>query len=81
MFSARPQTISLHLSPTGSGARCLAAARLLERVFLGESWDYVARPGGSDARLKISTLPHLIFEPGADVWLGFDPTQMSLVSA
>ncbi len=81
MFSARPQTISLHLSPTGGAAGCLVAARLLERVFLGESWDYVARPEGSDTRLKISTLPHLIFEPGADIWLGFDPKQMSPVSA
>ena len=78
MFSARPQSIALHAAP---GATDLVVpARLLERAFLGESWDYLAQPHGSGLRLKVSALPHLVFETGAEIWLGFDPKQMSVVT-
>ena len=78
-FSARPQSIALHRAP--SAAPCTVPGRLVERAFLGESWDYAVQPEGSGLKLKISTLPHEVFETGAAVWLSFDPAQMALVSA
>ena len=80
LFSARPQSMTLHAAQPAAGTQPVVPATLLERAFLGESWDYVAQPHGSDLRLKISALPHLVFETGANVWLGFDPAQMSVVT-
>jgi iron(III) transport system ATP-binding protein len=79
LFSVRPQSIALHRTkPPGDGA-CVVPGRLLERAFLGETWDYLVAPAGSEMRLKISALPHKIFEVGAEVWLEFDPGQMAAI--
>ena len=81
VFSVRPQSIALHDEPPATGAPFLVAGRLLERAFLGESWDYVVQPDASGLRLKITAPPHRRFEVGDDVWLGFDPAQMAPVTA
>ena len=80
-FSVRPQSIQLLRSPPAAETLHVVSATLLERAFLGESWDYLVRPDGGDMRLKVSALPHLIFEAGERVWLGFDPAQMALVAS
>jgi ABC-type Fe3+/spermidine/putrescine transport system ATPase subunit len=79
LFSARPQSITLHRAPPGD-ARAVVAARLHERAFLGETWDYVVSPAGSALRLKVAALPFQVFEAGTEVWLEFDPRQMAPVS-
>ena len=77
-FSARPQSIALHHAPPD--AHCVIPGRLVERAFLGESWDYAVRPDGSGMKLKVSMPPQQVFETGADVWVSFDPAQMAVVS-
>jgi ABC-type Fe3+/spermidine/putrescine transport system ATPase subunit len=76
-FSVRPQSIVLCRSATASDERrCLVAGRLIERAYLGESWDYIVLPEGSALRLKVTAAPAEIFEVGEQVWLELDPQQM-----
>jgi iron(III) transport system ATP-binding protein len=56
-------------------------ARLLERAFLGETWDYVVSPVESSLRLKVAALPFEVFDVGETVWLEFDPQQMAPISS
>ncbi len=79
LFSVRPQSIALHRTRPGSGF--VVPGRLLERAFLGETWDYVVSPAGGGLRLKVAALPFQVFDVGADVWLEFDPRQMAPVAA
>ncbi len=76
-FSVRPQAIALHRAASGDPG---VAATVLERAFLGESWDYLIRPGDGGAPIKVSTLPQHVFEAGEAVRLGFDPAQMAVVA-
>jgi iron(III) transport system ATP-binding protein len=81
VFSVRPQSIGLHATPPASGNACLVPGRLVERAFLGESWDYVVSPANDELRLKVSALPHQVFAVGDDVWLEFNPRQMAPIAA
>jgi ABC-type Fe3+/spermidine/putrescine transport system ATPase subunit len=80
LFSVRPQSISLHRTPPRTDGACLVPGRLMERAFLGETWDYVVSPAESDLRLKVAALPFQIFDVGETVWMEFDPQQMAPVS-
>ena len=83
-FSVRPQSIALHrTAPEGAGAapERTVAGRLVERAYLGESWDYVVAPEGTDLRLKVAAPPNRVFEVGDAVWLEFDPQQMAPIAS
>jgi iron(III) transport system ATP-binding protein len=54
---------------------------LVQRTFLGETWDYVVSPAGGTMRLKVTALPFQVFEVGQKLWLELDPRQMSPVAA
>ncbi|HEX3497826.1 MAG TPA: ABC transporter ATP-binding protein, partial [Stellaceae bacterium] len=81
LFSVRPQSIRLHRASAVSreGVR-FVAGEIVERAYLGESWDYVAAPAESALRLKVSAPPVQIFEVGEKVWLEFDPRQMAPIA-
>ena len=78
LFSVRPQSIGLHRATVAppEGTR-FVAGEIVERAYLGESWDYVAAPAESALRLRISAPPVQVFEVGEKVWLEFDPRQMA----
>jgi iron(III) transport system ATP-binding protein len=81
LFSVRPQSIVLHresAAPTEGG--CFVAGEVVERAYLGESWDYVVTPTESALRLKVATPPVHIFAVGEKVWLEFDPRQMAPIA-
>jgi ABC-type Fe3+/spermidine/putrescine transport system ATPase subunit len=81
LFSVRPQSIALHRAAAAPPAgRRFVAGEIVERAYLGESWDYVAAPAESALRLKVSTPPVQIFEIGEKVWLEFDPSQMAPIT-
>ena len=80
IFSVRPQSIGLHRAAPREGDARLVAGRLVERAFLGESWDYVVAPGESGMRLKVAAPPSQVFEVGEAVWLEFDPQQMAPIA-
>ena len=81
LFSVRPQSITLHRARPDRDGGCVVRGRLLERAFLGETWDYVVSPAESGLRLKVAALPFQVFEIGEDVWLEFDPRQMAPVAS
>jgi ABC-type Fe3+/spermidine/putrescine transport system ATPase subunit len=79
-FSVRPQSISLlRAAAAARVGSCVVQGRLLQRTFLGETWDYVVSPADSDLKLKVATPPFDVFDVGDTVWLEFDPTQMAPV--
>ncbi|WP_342639977.1 ABC transporter ATP-binding protein [Rhodoligotrophos ferricapiens] len=83
LFSLRPQSIALYQSMPSSGrtdGECLVPARIAQRTYLGETWDYVADVNDGRLQLKLSALPNEVVDVGADVWLGIDPAQMAAVS-
>ena len=59
---------------------CFVAGEVVERAYLGESWDYLVAPAESAVRLKVSAAPVDIFAVGEKVWLEFDPGQMALIA-
>jgi iron(III) transport system ATP-binding protein len=79
-FSVRPQTISL-LRDSANARRqnCWVQAQLVQRTFLGETWDYIVSPVNSGLKLKVATPPAEVYEVGDTVWLEFDPLQMAAV--
>jgi iron(III) transport system ATP-binding protein len=82
LFSVRPQSIALHrTAPAQEAGVCVVTGRLVQRTFLGETWDYVVSPAHSTLRLKVTALPFQVFEVGEAVWLAFDPLQMAPVAA
>ena len=80
VFSVRPQSIALQRSSPAGEDACSVAGRVVERAFLGESWDYVVTPAGSGLRIKVTTPPREVWDVGADVRLCFDPAQMTPIA-
>ena len=72
-YSIRPQAIGL------SPARPLAnavEADIVGRSYLGEYWDYLAKPLSETKPLRVSTGPNVLFDVGQRVWLEIDPAAM-----
>jgi len=79
-FSVRPQTLKLHTAPLANGANgCVIEGKVVERSYLGETWDYVVSPQGGDLHLRVSTLPSQVHAVGDDIWIEFDPEQMAVI--
>ena len=81
VFSVRPHCISLHREAGASDQHIAVQARLVQRAYLGEYWDYVVSPLGSDVRLKVAATPSQVFDVGDTLWLKFDPQQMAPIEA
>jgi iron(III) transport system ATP-binding protein len=72
-YSLRPQAIGLSVvKPAANGVE----AEIVGRSYLGEYWDYQAKPLGEAKPLRASTGPGTIFEVGQRVWLEIDPVAM-----
>ena len=76
-FSVRPQTLTLSKDAKPAFA---VQADIVNRAYLGDLWDYTARPEGSGLELRVMTTPAQTFDVGEKVWLSFDPSQMALVA-
>ena len=75
LYSLRPQAIGLsNQKPNGSSLA--VEAEIAARSYLGEYWDYQARPLGSAKTLRVSTGPNVVFEIGSRVWLEIDPADL-----
>jgi ABC-type Fe3+/spermidine/putrescine transport system ATPase subunit len=81
-FSVRPQTIVLHDSPpVDRGGGWWIAGKIEERAYLGEYWEYVVRPTGSDLRLRVSTPPTDMHAIEREVWMEIDPARVAPIPA
>src|SRR5574337_1249244 len=68
LFSVRPQSILLHRQPPPApDGASLIEGRLVERAYLGESWEYVVVPLGSALRLRVTAPPSEVFQVGEQV--------------
>lgn len=77
LFSVRPQNILLHATaPVAENESWLIEARVVERAYLGDFWDYLVVPEGGDTRIRVSTVPKTIAEIGSKVWLEVDPSHV-----
>ena len=77
-FSVRPQTIVLHAAPPADRGRTWwVAGKIEERAYLGEYWEYVVRPAGSDLRVRVSTPPNDMHAVAEDVWMEIDPARIA----
>ena len=78
-FSVRPQSIALHASPPQAGHLWRIQGEIVERAYLGEYWEYVIRPDGSEQRIRVSTAPNVVHGVGDRVWLEIDPARIARV--
>jgi iron(III) transport system ATP-binding protein len=78
-FSLRPQSVTLHATAASAASEeaALIPGRVVQRAYLGESWDYAVRPEGGALLLRVTARPHEVFEVDAKVWLELDPRQMA----
>ena len=75
LYSLRPQAVSLTAQKPG-GPGLAVEAEITGRAYLGEYWDYQARPLGCAKPIRVSTAPTSIFEVGSHAWLEIDPAAM-----
>ena len=74
LFSVRPQNIRVHRKAADAGdGRWWLPARIGERAYLGDSWDYIIIPANSQRRLRVSCPSEQVFEREQPVWLEIDP--------
>ena len=78
-FSVRPGSIGLH-DAEGDGAYAWwLRGTVTERAYLGEYWDYLVRPDGGGAGLRVTAPPTKVLAVGDRVWLSIDPTQAARI--
>ena len=78
LISLRPQAMSIHDAPPDGDALVLEA-RIAERTYLGEAWDYVVAPDNTALRLRAAAPPLEAHDVGRKVWLRLDPRQVAVV--
>jgi ABC-type Fe3+/spermidine/putrescine transport system ATPase subunit len=74
-FSLRSQNAALHAS-CPSGDAVILPGSIVERAFLGETWDYAFRSASGDLKLRIMSPPLDVFAVGQKVWLEINPSHI-----
>ncbi|TXL65445.1 ABC transporter ATP-binding protein [Zeimonas arvi] len=78
--SVRPQCIHLHRrAPAAADDRFCVSARIDQRAYLGESWDYQIRIPGLSEPLRVTARPQEVFEMNEDVVAEIDATQVTVI--
>ncbi|OFX02094.1 MAG: ABC transporter [Alphaproteobacteria bacterium RIFCSPHIGHO2_12_FULL_66_14] len=75
LYSLRPQAVGL-AAGRPNGPRLAVEAEITGRAYLGEYWDYQAKPLGGAKAIRVSTAPTSVFEVGSHAWLEIDPAAM-----
>ena len=76
VFSVRPQSLTLARQASGVAV----PARIMQRAYLGDAWDYQVQPDGGNLRLRVAAVPAETFNVDEQVWLQLDPAQMAMVT-
>jgi len=79
LVSLRPQAMSLHAEAPAASDDPLIEGTIVERTYLGEAWDYVVKPDGTNLRLRAAAAPLEAHDVGRKVWLRVDPRQVAVV--
>jgi iron(III) transport system ATP-binding protein len=82
LFSLRPENIHLHRrAPQSQDGRWWIAGEIVDRSYLGESWDYVVTPKNTGLQIRASCPPRQIFDKRESVWLEIDPALVAHIPA
>ena len=76
VFSVRPQSLTLAREAGGMSV----PARVVQRAYLGDAWDYMVQPAGGGLRLRVSAAPAETFDTDEKIWLRLQPDQMAVVA-
>ena len=52
------------------------AGSILDRAFLGETWDYALQVGNGDLKLRVTSPPSNVFSVGQSVFVEIDPANI-----
>jgi ABC-type Fe3+/spermidine/putrescine transport system ATPase subunit len=75
-FSLRSQNVGLYANCPADGDCVILPGSIVERSFLGETWDYAFQSDASDLRLRILSPPLNVFTVGQKVWLEINPSHI-----
>jgi ABC-type Fe3+/spermidine/putrescine transport system ATPase subunit len=73
IFSLRSQNIGLHAARPANGESIVLPGSIVDRSFLGETWDYALQVANSDLKLRVTSPPSNIFAVGQSVFVEIDP--------
>ncbi len=74
--SLRPQNIAMHRAAPQAGSEVVVPAVVVERCFLGESWEYVVAVNGAGTRLRVSAPATNVFSVHDTAWLQIAPAHV-----
>jgi len=73
VFSLRAQNISLYAAAPAAERCVVLPGSVVERAFLGESWDYVFRSEQGGLQFRVTSPPLSVFTVGQPAFLELDP--------
>lgn len=76
IFSLRSQNIGLHAARPAAADSIVLPVSVLDRSFLGETWDYSLRLANADLQLRVTSPPSSIFAVGQEVFAEIDPANI-----
>lgn len=77
IFSLRSQNIALYSAQPQPGRDAIVlSGNIVERSFLGETWDYALRLANSDVKLRVMSPPANVFSVGQTVFAEIDPANI-----
>jgi ABC-type Fe3+/spermidine/putrescine transport system ATPase subunit len=78
--SVRPQCVHLHRArPAAADDRVCVPARIGQRAYLGESWDYQVHLAGLAEPMRVTARPQEVFEVDAQVFAEIDTSQVTVI--
>jgi len=78
--SVRPQCVHLHRSaPPPADDRFTVSARVTQRAYLGESWDYEVQLPGLAEGIRVTARPQEVFEVHENVFAEIDTSQVTVI--
>jgi len=75
-FALRSQNANLHPACPASSDCVVLPGSIVERAFLGDTWDYGFRSEASGLSLRITSPPLNVFAVGQKVWLEINPSHI-----
>ena len=76
IFSLRSQNIGLHAARPANGDSVVLPGSIVDRAFLGETWDYALQVANSELKLRVTSPPSNIFAVGQSVFVEIDPANI-----
>ncbi|MDQ8729753.1 ABC transporter ATP-binding protein [Bradyrhizobium sp. LHD-71] len=76
IFSLRSQNIGLHAARPANGDSIVLPGSIVDRSFLGETWDYALQLADGSLKLRVTSPPTSIFDVGQNVFIEIDPANI-----